>query len=67
MLDRMDVDECTVIKLWCIVQALLGGLMPKFIDRAGQRFGRLLVLEEAGRNQLKKVIWNIGFVQQKTI
>ena len=31
--------------------------MPKFIDRTGQRFGRLLVLEEAGRNQLKKVLW----------
>lgn len=31
--------------------------MPKFIDRVGQRFGRLLVLEEAGRNNLKKVLW----------
>lgn len=31
--------------------------MPKFIDRTGQRFGRLLVLEEAGRNKLKKVLW----------
>lgn len=31
--------------------------MPKFINRIGQRFGRLLVLEEAGRNQLKKVLW----------
>lgn len=31
--------------------------MPKFIDRTGQKFGRLLVLEEAGRNQLKKVLW----------
>lgn len=31
--------------------------MPKFIDRAGQRFGRLLVVEEAGRNNLKKVMW----------
>ncbi len=31
--------------------------MPKFINRTGQRFGRLLVLEEAGRNQLKKVLW----------
>ena len=31
--------------------------MPKFIDRVGQRFGRLLVLEEAGRNALKKVLW----------
>lgn len=31
--------------------------MPKFIDRTGQRFGRLLVVEEAGRNNLKKVLW----------
>lgn len=31
--------------------------MPKFIDRTGQRFGRLLVVEEAGRNNLKKVMW----------
>lgn len=31
--------------------------MPKFIDRKGQRFGRLLVVEEAGRNALKKVMW----------
>jgi hypothetical protein len=39
------------------IKALLGGLMPKFIDRTGQRFGRLLVTEEAGRNALKKVLW----------
>lgn len=31
--------------------------MGKFIDRTGQRFGRLLVLEEAGRNASKKVVW----------
>ena len=31
--------------------------MPKFVDRKGQRFGRLLVIEEAGRNALKKVMW----------
>ena len=31
--------------------------MPKFVDRKGQRFGRLLVTEEAGRNDLKKVMW----------
>jgi hypothetical protein len=31
--------------------------MPKLIDRTGQRFGRLLVVEEAGRNNLKKVVW----------
>ena len=31
--------------------------MPKLIDRTGQRFGRLLVLEQAGRDALKKVLW----------
>jgi hypothetical protein len=44
-------------RLRVIVKALLGGLMPKFVDRRGQRFGRLLVVEEAGRNALKKVMW----------
>ena len=44
-------------RLRVIVEALLGGLMPKFIDRKGQQFGRLLVVEEAGRNALKKVMW----------
>jgi hypothetical protein len=32
--------------------------MPKFIDRTGQKFGRLTVLREAGRNGLKKVVWS---------
>ena len=31
--------------------------MPKFIDRTGQRFGKLLVVAEAGRDALKKVRW----------
>lgn len=31
--------------------------MPKFIDRTGQKFGRLLVLERAGTNALQKVVW----------
>lgn len=31
--------------------------MAKFIDRTGDRFGRLLVIERAGRNNLKKVLW----------
>lgn len=44
-------------RLHVILGALLGGLMPKFVDRKGQRFGRLLVVEEAGRNALKKVVW----------
>ena len=29
----------------------------KFVDRTGQVFGRLRVVEEAGRNRLKKVLW----------
>jgi hypothetical protein len=31
--------------------------MPKLVDRKGQRFGRLLVIEEAGRSASKKVMW----------
>ena len=31
--------------------------MPKFVDRKGQRFGRLLVVAEAGRSASKKVLW----------
>lgn len=29
----------------------------KLVDRTGQRFGKLVVLEQAGRNNLKKVLW----------
>jgi hypothetical protein len=29
----------------------------KFIDRTGQVFGRLTVVEQAGRDKLKKVLW----------
>jgi len=29
----------------------------KFIDRTGQMFGKLTVVEQAGRNKLKKVLW----------
>ena len=29
----------------------------KLADRIGQRFGKLLVIEQAGRNNLKKVLW----------
>lgn len=29
----------------------------KFVDRSGQIFGKLTVLEQAGRNNLKKVLW----------
>jgi hypothetical protein len=29
----------------------------KLVDRTGQRFGKLLVIEQVGRNELKKVLW----------
>lgn len=29
----------------------------KLVDRTGQRFGKLVVLQQAGRNNLKKVLW----------
>lgn len=29
----------------------------KFVDRTGQIFSKLIVLEQAGRNSLKKVLW----------
>ena len=31
--------------------------MPKFIDRIGQRFGRLVITAPAGRDRNKKVLW----------
>jgi len=31
--------------------------MPKLVDRTGQRFGKLVAIEQAGRNALKKVLW----------
>lgn len=31
--------------------------MPRLIDRTGQRFGKLLVLDRYGTNSLKKVLW----------
>jgi hypothetical protein len=34
-----------------------GGFMAKFINRVGQRFGKLRVLARAGTNELKKVLW----------
>lgn len=33
-------------------------LMPKFIDRTGQTFGRLQVICRAGTDQNKKVLWD---------
>lgn len=32
--------------------------MPKFINRTGQRYGRLMVTSFAGRNTLRKTVWN---------
>ena len=42
----------------CILQTLsFKGFVMKFIDRTGQVFGKLTVLEQAGRDRLKKVLW----------
>lgn len=42
----------------CILEAPnFWGLGMKFVDRTGQVFGKLTVLEQAGRNNLKKVLW----------
>jgi hypothetical protein len=32
-------------------------VMPRFIDRTGQRFGKLVALERIGTDALKKVLW----------
>lgn len=44
--------------------------MPKFIDRTGQRFGRLLVLARAGTNSSRKVVWrcqcDCGSIAERT-
>ena len=31
--------------------------MPKFKDRTGQRFGKLIAIERAGRNAFKQILW----------
>lgn len=31
--------------------------MPRFIDRTGQRFGKLVAIKRTGTNSLKKVLW----------
>jgi hypothetical protein len=55
----MDVgDMYTDHKEPCILQTLsFKGFVMKFIDRTGQVFGKLTVLEQAGRDKLKKVLW----------
>jgi len=56
--DLMDVgDMYTDYKNQRILQALLGGLMGKLIDRTGQVFGKLTALEQSGRDTFKKVLW----------
>ena len=32
-------------------------VMPRFVDRTGQRFGKLVALERNGTNALKKILW----------
>ena len=54
-------DMYTDLKIWCILMALYKEcliMITNFIDRTGQVFGKLTVLECAGRNKLKKVIWS---------
>lgn len=43
----------------CILQTpmLFKGFDMKLVDRTGQRFGKLVVISQAGRNLLKKVLW----------
>jgi hypothetical protein len=43
----------------CILKTpmLYMGFDMKFVDRTRQRFGKLVVTEQAGRNALKKVLW----------
>jgi hypothetical protein len=53
-----DVDMYTDQKIICILETLkLKGLGMKLVNRTGQVFGKLTVLEQAGRNSLKKVLW----------
>jgi hypothetical protein len=44
--------------LQCILHTLFKELgMPRLLNRIGERFGKLVVVAAAGRNKLKKVIW----------
>jgi hypothetical protein len=54
-----DVDMYTDAIKKCILQTsmLHKEFGMKFIDRTGQRFGKLVVLEQAGRSPSKKVLW----------
>jgi hypothetical protein len=48
-----------MVRLYVSIKALFNRslFMPKFIDRLGQKFGRLSVVESAGRDRNKKVLW----------
>jgi hypothetical protein len=48
-----------MVRLYVSIKALFNSslFMPKFIDRLGQKFGRLSVVESAGRDRNKKVLW----------
>jgi hypothetical protein len=51
-----------------ILQALFKELaMPRLINRVGDRFGRLTVIAHAGRNKLKKVLWQCQCDCGKTV
>ena len=45
--------------MYSIVKTLLkrNFTMPKFINRTGERFGKLVVLNSVGSNSYKKVVW----------
>jgi hypothetical protein len=56
----MDVgDMYTDGNIMCILNTplIIAEYVMKFIDRTSQRFGKLVVKEFAGRNNLKKVLW----------
>jgi len=55
-----SVDMYTIGKVYSKIEALLleSFSMPKFIDRTGQRFGRLVVLERRGTSAYKKILWH---------
>jgi len=54
-----DVDVYTDWKFPRIIKpSFIGGFaMGKFIDRTGQRFGKLVVVERMGSSAAKKVLW----------
>lgn len=54
----MAGDDHTIWSYGDILEALTNwSLGMKLIDRTGQKFGKLTVLEQSGRNTSKKVLW----------